>query len=188
MNQMINIDENPHAAMFQITLQGLALAESVISSMNQMEVRLNLGSYGMIGFDYLHQLFNQQNPDVITVSQFVQGDVKGHVLFMLNYDTGMQLMRGLLKENARLRELTEMEEEALMEFGNIIINSCLASYLKQYKGHLTSHLPTLERDHYAQVMNEYRSEILDDALFYTQIQIEFLQQSFQGSLLWTRKR
>jgi chemotaxis protein CheC len=185
---MINIEEKPHVAMLQMTGQGLALAESVISSMNQLEVSLKIIAYGMIGIDFIQKLFDQNDPEVVTVSQRLQGDITGHALFMLSHENGMQLMRGLLKENARLRDLTEMEEEALLELGNIIINSCLASYLKLYKGKLSSDLPSLERDHYAQVMNEYRSEISGDALFYTQIQIEFMDKSFQGCLFWTRKR
>ncbi len=185
---MINIEEKPHLSMLQMTAQGLAVAESVVSSISHINIELKISSHGMIGLDNLHKLFDQQEPEVIAISQSLQGVIQGHVLFLLNHDAGMQLMRGLLKENARLRELTELEEEALLEFGNIIINSCLSSYLRLNQGQLISHLPRLDRDHYTQIMNEYRSDIFDDELFYTQIQISLKDKSFIACLLWTRKR
>jgi chemotaxis protein CheC len=185
---MSNITEQPHLSMLQMTTQGLALAEPVLSSINHIDIKLKLSSHGMIGVDYIPKLFDQLEPEVIAISQRLEGTMRGHVLFMLNHDTGMQLMRGLLKENARLRELTEMEEEALLELGNIIINSCLSSYLRLHQGKLVSQLPKLERDHYAQIMNEYRPEIFDDELFYTQIQIGLSENDFMVCLLWTNHR
>jgi len=185
---MINIEEKPYLSMLQMTGQGLAMAESVVSSINHIDIMFKTSSHGMIGLDYLHKLFDQQEPEVIAISQRLQGAIQGHVLFVLNSDTGMQLMRGLLKENARLRELTEMEEEALLELGNIIINSCLSSFLRLNQGKLISHLPRFDRDHYTQIMNEYRSEIFGDELFYTQIQISLNDKRFMACLLWTTNR
>lgn len=188
MNQMINIEGKPHQSMIQMTAQGLALAESVVASISHLDIGLKISSYGMIGLDYIHTLFEPQDPEVICISQRIQGALQGHVLFMLDNDSCMQLMRGLLKENARLRELTEMEEEALLEFGNIIINSCLCSYLRLNQCELTSHLPRLDRDHYTQIINEYRPEIFDGQLFYTQLQVSLNDKIYTACLLWTKNR
>jgi chemotaxis protein CheC len=185
MLQMMNIEVNPHISMLKMTDQGLVMAESVVSSMSHINIMFKISSHGMIGLDSLHKLFDQQEPEVIAISQRLQGVIQGHVLFVLNHETGMQLMRGLLKENARLRELTEMEEEALLELGNIIINSCLSSYLRLNQGKLISHLPRFDRDHYTQIMNEYRADIFGDELFYTQIQISLKDKRFMACLLWT---
>jgi chemotaxis protein CheC len=185
---MINLEVKPHLSMLQVTAQGLAAAESIVSSISHINVEINISTHGMIGFDDIHQLFDPPEPEVIAISQRLQGAMHGHVLFMLNHNTGMQLMRGLLNENARLRELTEMEEEALLEFGNIIINSCLSSYLTLNQGKFISYLPRFERDHYAQIMNEYRPEIFDGELFYTQILCSLKDENFMACLLWTNNR
>jgi chemotaxis protein CheC len=171
-----------------MTTEGLAMAASVVSSITHVDTELKIFSYGMIGLDYLYKLFDQPEPEVIAISQLLQGAMQGHVLLMMNHEIGMQVMRGLLRENARLRELTEMEEEALLELGNIIINSCLCSYLKLNKSRLISHLPRLDRGHYSQIMNEYRSEILDDEMFFTQIQVTFSDKNYLVCLLWTQHR
>ncbi len=39
----------------------------------------------------------------------------------------LELVRSLLKENVPLDSLTDLEQEALMEVGNIILNACLGS-------------------------------------------------------------
>lgn len=185
---MINIEQKPHVAMLQMTGQGLAQASAIVSKINHIDIDFKIMSHGMIGIDYIHQLFDQYEPEVVVISQYLQGDIHGHALFIMNAEKAMQLMRCLLKENARLRELTEMEEEALLELGNIIINSCLRNYLKLYQGSLNTQLPNLERDHFVQILDEYREEIPDESLFHTEIQINLLDKHFTAYLMWTQKR
>lgn len=182
---MISVEDKPYIPVLQMTDQALAMAEAVVSSICKRAISISISSQGMTNLDVTHELFDQKEPEVIAISQRLQGALQGHVIFVLKYQTSMKLLRDILKENARLRELTEMEEEALLELGNIIINSYLSSYLSNSQVEINSHLPTLDRDHYAQVLDEYRPELINDELFYIQLQISFNDHDYQACLFWT---
>lgn len=169
----------------RMTEQALAMAETVVSSISKRDISISILAQGVMGLDEAHMMFDQKEPEVIAISQRIQGALRGHVIFVLKYKTGMSLLRALLKEHARLRELTEMEEEALLELGNIIINSYLSSYLSHHHVEINSHLPTLAREHFAQVLHEYRTEMTGDELFFIQLQISFNEQDYPMSLIWT---
>ncbi len=178
-------EDRPQLPLPRMTEQALAMAQAVVSSISKRDISISTLAQGVMGLEEAHRLFDQKDPEVIAISQRIQGALQGHVIFVLNYKTGMSLLRALLKEHARLRELTEMEEEALLELGNIIINSYLSSYLIHHHVEINSHLPTLEREHFAQVLHEYRTEMSGDELFFIQLLISFNEHDYEANLMWT---
>lgn len=163
----------------------LAEASGIISTITRVKIQIDLASQGLIDLQQAILLFDESEPQLVAISQRLEGIVNGHALFLLKDDLSMLLIRELLKENARLRELTEMEEEALCEIGNIIINSCLSNYMEMFKGRVQSHLPRLSRAHYSHLLQGYSDEIIDSGLFYLGLRIVTPSQAIDACLLWT---
>lgn len=170
----------------QMTGHALAEAAGILSTISHTETRLSVVSMGTIGMEEAPALFDETEPQMIAVSQRLEGIIKGHAIFMLNDDRSLILIRELLNEHAQLRELTEMEEEALAEVGNIIINRCLSNYTEILKGRVSCQLPLLTRGHYAQLLQEFSDDIADDELFYIHLSIQTTLQAYSAYLLWTR--
>lgn len=169
----------------QMSDHALAEASGIISTITRVKIQIDLASQGLIDLQQAILLFDESEPQLVAISQKLEGIVNGHALFLLKDDLSMLLIRELLKENARLRELTEMEEEALCEIGNIIINSCLSNYMEMFKGRVHSHLPRLSRAHYSHLLQGYSDEIIDSGLFYLGLRIVTPSQVFDACLLWT---
>ena len=180
----MQIENQPSLPGLQITQQVLSELGSVLCSICKREVTVSVLTQGRIGLDDTRAMFDPNEPEVIAVSQRVQGALSGYAIFVVKYGFGVRLLRELLKEDARLRDLTEMEEEALLELGNIVINSYLSSYLNGHGVEINSFLPTLARDHYAQILHEYQPELLSDQLEYLQLQISLAGQGYPVCLFW----
>lgn len=171
--------------LWQISGHALTEAEAAITELTQCETRIDLQSLGMIDVHDAVGLFNEREADMIAVSQALNGVINGHGIFVINESRSMVWLRQLLNEKARLKELTQMEEESLGELGNIILNSCLGNYLDMLKGVVTSQLPQLNRGHYTQLLQGFLQEIGDEDIFYVNINISSGDISCQACMLWT---
>lgn len=181
----ITANSEQNIILQQMSDHALAEASGIISSITRIKIQIKLESQGVIDLQQAVLLFDESEPQLVAVGQQLEGIVKGHALFLLKDDLSMELIRELLKENARLRDLTEMEEEALSEIGNIIINSCLSNYAELFNGRLHSHLPRLSRGHYSHLLQAYSDEIIDAGLFYLGLRIITPSQTIDAWLLWT---
>lgn len=169
----------------QMSDHALVEASGVISSITKVKVQIEVVSQGYLDLQQTLKLFDEAEPLTVAVSQQLEGAINGHAIFLLKDDFCMPLMRELLKENARLRELTEMEEEALLEVGNIIINSCLSNYAGMLNSRLGAHLPQFTRVHYSQLLQSYANEIEGSGVFCVSLRIVTPAQIANASILWT---
>ena len=161
----------------------LTEAAQIISSLGQFDAQIQASLQGR---QTIQQLLEQTDPDkvqLIAISQQLEGDLDGFAMLLLDDESSMLFIRQLLNEPARLRELTEMEEEALSEVGNIMINCCLSNYMQLLKGRVGSHLPQVTRGHFSQILKTFVAD--DKAAFRVDIQIEGPASSYQGMLIWT---
>lgn len=186
IEQMYNPEQKYDELVFGMLDSSLNQAEQTLSTLNDIDIQLTTSAYGRIELEELHQLFDQQEHEMVAVSQRIQGDEMGHIILMMSYQVGMELIRKMLKENARLKELTQMEEEAVMEMGNIIINACVKNMLEDNQQCPGSQLPSIEREHFIQIMEEYIEEIDESGLFYTRVLFTSSETSYPVYLFWTR--
>lgn len=175
---------NNNLILRQMSDHALAEASGIITSITQVKTQVDVVAQSLIDLQQAVLLFDESEPQMVAVSQQLEGIMDGHAIFMLKDDLSMALIRELLKEKASLRELTEMEEEALSEIGNVIINSCLSNYAEMFKGRVNSRLPFLSRGHYAQLLQGYSEEIPDQGLFYLGLRIVTPSQVCDACILW----
>lgn len=162
----------------------LAEASGVISSISQVNIQIEVLSQGPLDLHQTLNLFDEAEPLTVAVSQQLRGFINGHGILLLKDQDCMLLIREVLNETARLRELTEMEEEALLEIANIVINSCLSNYAGMLNGRVNSQLPRLKRVHYSQLLQSHAEDIERSGIFCVALRIFTPTQTLNASLLW----
>ena len=172
--------------LWQLSDHALAEAAAVLSSLTPADANLDLVSTGSTGIRQLVNFFNINEPQTIAISQPLQGMISGHIVLLLQDDCCVTLLREILSEKANLREMTQMEEEALIEIGNIILNSFVASFAEVVKGRTQSRLPVLARGHFAQLLEGFAGEIGADQVCYALLNFSSRSTRCQGCILWTR--
>ena len=83
--------------------------------------------------------------DTVAVRQHFDGRLAGDILLIFPERRSLALVRSILGAQVPLDQLTELEQEALLEVGNIILNACLGSLANQLGLALESSLPVYLR-------------------------------------------
>jgi chemotaxis protein CheC len=90
--------------------------------------------------------------DSVAVRQHFAGHFYGDILLIFPERKSLDLVRHMLGDDVPLDQLTELEQEALLEVGNIILNACLGSLANQIGLPVESSLPTYVRGRGAKIL------------------------------------
>ncbi|MBC7908702.1 MAG: chemotaxis protein CheX [Rhodospirillaceae bacterium] len=94
-----------------------------------------------------------QGADSVAVRQHFEGHFYGDILLIFPERRSLDLVRHMLGDQVPLEQLTELEQEALLEVGNIILNACLGSLANQLGLPVEGSLPTYVRGRGARILN-----------------------------------
>ena len=84
------------------------------------------------------------NP-LVAVRQAFQGEFSGSALLIFPEPNSLELVRAVTKGGLTLEDIIELEQEALAEIGNIILNGCMATIANLLERSLTMSLPEIIR-------------------------------------------
>ena len=84
------------------------------------------------------------NP-LVAVRQAFQGEFSGCALLIFPEPNSLELVRAVTKGELSLEDIIDLEQEALAEIGNIILNGCMATIANLLERSLTMSLPEIVR-------------------------------------------
>lgn len=118
-----------------LTSDGLLRASEQLQQLVPQQFSLSAPESLPVTIEDVSACFGVDDADLVQVSQrcdnYDDVSVTRLRLLMLN-STATRLIRKLLREPNRAVEMTELEQEALTETGNILLNACLVSYMDQF--------------------------------------------------------
>jgi chemotaxis protein CheC len=91
--------------------------------------------------------------DSVAVRQHFEGRFYGDILLIFPERRSLDLVRHMLGDEVPLEQLTELEQEALLEVGNIILNACLGSLSNQLGLAVEGSLPVYVRGRGASILD-----------------------------------
>jgi chemotaxis protein CheC len=122
---------------------GMGQATASLSQMVNEEVHLSVPSVELLtrqeAANYVRFRTHQ---NIAAIKQHFRGHFWGDALLLFPQEKGLELVRALIKEDVPLDMLTELEQDALIEVGNIILNACLSTLANLLSHELNSDLPT----------------------------------------------
>ncbi|MYN09302.1 chemotaxis protein CheC [Pseudoduganella aquatica] len=117
------------AAMSGIVNEAVTMSVPSISFLNRADAAALLGHRG------------EQAQRICGVSQHYAGAFETEAILMFPEDKSLEIVRLMVGELVPLSELTEMEQEAMSEIGNIILNSCVGTLANIFEQELQGSLP-----------------------------------------------
>src|SRR6185369_4381833 len=90
-------------------------------------------------------LRSRESSRLVAVHQIFEGDITGRALLIFPETKSLELVRAVTGGELPLEDIIELEQEALAETGNIILNGCLATLANQLNRSLTISLPEILR-------------------------------------------
>jgi len=150
---MFNLTELQHDALVEIFNIGVGHAARAMSEIVNEEVTMSVPSITFVNrADAAQMLGNQDGSRVCGVSQHYEGAFATEAILMFPEDKSLDIVRLMVGESVPLKELTEMEQEAMSEIGNIILNSCVGTLANIFSQELSGSLPAYHVGTSAQIL------------------------------------
>jgi len=142
MDDNIQLEELQHDAIIELLNIGMGKAAASLSLMLNEEVKLSIPRLELLTRQQAaNHLNTQPQQGIVAIKQYFHGPFWGEALLLFQLEKSLELVGILIKDNLPSELLTELEVDALMEVGNIILSACLSSLANNLTQELTSDLP-----------------------------------------------
>ncbi|MES3023336.1 MAG: chemotaxis protein CheC [Pseudomonadota bacterium] len=139
---MFNLSELQHDALVEIFNIGVGHAARAMSEIVNEEVTMSVPSISFLNrAEAAAMLGNKDSLRVCGVSQHYEGAFATEAILMFPEDKSLDIVRLMVGEAVPFKELTEMEQEAMSEIGNIILNACVGTLANIFDQELRGSLP-----------------------------------------------
>lgn len=149
------IGETERDAVTELLNIAIGQAASSLSQLVEDEVQLSVPFVDFLTPSQAAARLEEetQGSDSVAVRQHFQGHFYGDILLIFPERRSLDLVRHMLGDQVPLEQLTELEQEALLEVGNIILNACLGSLANQLKLPVEGSLPVYVRGRGARILD-----------------------------------
>lgn len=140
---MMELSDYERDAFVEAFNLGMGVAAASLSEMTIKEVALSVPNIEIMRkVEAARQMTEKADPLISGVRESFSGPFSGNALLVFPVNRSLELVRLLLQQpEADLDFLTEMEEEALVEVGNIILNACLGSIAEIVGEEILNNIP-----------------------------------------------
>lgn len=121
---LTDLEQDTLAELFNI---GVGQAAASLSEMTQQEVLLSIPAVTLMGSNELPAKLNEEDDHLCSIRQAMTGQVQGQSILLLPNGDSLEIVRSMLGGEVSSEILAELQEEALTEIGNIVLNACIGS-------------------------------------------------------------
>lgn len=148
-------------AVAEVLNVGMGSAAASLSEMISEEITLSVPGVVFVNRGIATEHINEKaKTDVSGVHQHFQGAFGGDAMLLFPEEQSLQLVRAVLQQDdMTLEDLSEMEQEAMTEIGNVILNSCLCSMADMFGKEIHGEIPEFVQGSVEQVLTSDESKI-----------------------------
>jgi len=129
-------------AISEVLNMGMGAAAAALSEMVDGEVSLSVPGIEFVSrLEAANIIGEKARSDVSGVLQSFQGAINGDALLLFAEDQSLELVRAVLHEDLPLEDLTEMEQDAMIEIGNVILNACVSNMADLFETSMQGEIP-----------------------------------------------
>jgi len=133
-------------ALAEIGNMGVSRAATSLRQMLGEQVLLSVPAVHIVSREIAAKLVEQgSTPRLVAVQQSFEGPFSGKALLIFPEAQSLELVRTILGDEQSLEDVIDLEQEALAETGNIILNACLATIANVLQRTMRMSLPSVVR-------------------------------------------
>jgi chemotaxis protein CheC len=138
------LDEFELDALTELVNLGISHAAKSLADMVREEVTLSVPKVDIVSRDEaITTIAERESKRLVAVHQVFEGDITGRALLIFPEAQSLELVRAVVGGTLSIEEIMELEQEALAETGNVILNGCLATIANQLERSLKISLPEI---------------------------------------------
>jgi chemotaxis protein CheC len=146
LDPFVPLNELERDALAELSNIAMAKAANSLRKMIKHEVLLAVPSVDILtSAAAAHLVAKPDNPRLVAVRQDFAGPFSGRALLIFPETNSLELVRAVVGRELALEDIVDLEDEALAETGNIILNSWVATIANLLKSALKMSLPIVIR-------------------------------------------
>jgi chemotaxis protein CheC len=160
------LSELERDALAEIANVGVSRAAASLRQMVGEQVLLSVPAVSIVSRNGAAKLVEQgKSPKLVAVQQSFEGPFSGRALLIFPEAQSLELVRSIVGAEHSLEDVIDLEQEALAETGNIILNACLATIANVLRKSMRMSLPSVIRGDGATMFDTKKLEHDDLVLF-----------------------
>lgn len=180
---MIVLSELERDALAELFNIGVGAAADVLSQMARDRVALSVPNVDLIDAGPAARLLAERHRDPLcVVRQMFRGAISTEALLMFPEENSLELVRIMFCSEVPLAELTEMEQEAMMEIANIILNAIVARLGEMLDTDFDGALPTISLATGDNLLSAATADAANSSVLMLQIDFELSSRHLRGYL------
>jgi chemotaxis protein CheC len=120
------------------------------------------------------------SPKLVAVQQSFEGPFSGRALLIFPEAQSLELVRSIVGAEHSLEDVIDLEQEALAETGNIILNACLATIANVLRRSMRMSLPSVIRGDGATLFAPRSSDPDGDLVLFLYIDFTIKSRDVRG--------
>jgi chemotaxis protein CheC len=142
----VQLSEHERDALTELANLGVGRAAASLSRMVNEPIHLSVPAVDLLSREEAAAAMEARDPArLIAVRQDFSGSFSGHALLLFPESNSLELVRAVVGPHPSLDEIADLEEEAMAEVGNVILNGYLATIANLLHQQLNISLPDVIR-------------------------------------------
>jgi chemotaxis protein CheC len=182
----MNIDpteltETEKDALAEIANIGVSRAATSLRQMVGEEVLLSVPAVNIVGRLVASQLVERGGTSrLVGVQQSFEGPFSGRALLIFPAAQSLELVRSIVGDEHSLEDVIDLEQEALAETGNVILNACLATIANVLKHTMRMSLPSVIRGDGRTLFDVQAGDAPDNLVLFLYIDFTIKKHDIRG--------
>jgi chemotaxis protein CheC len=175
------LSELQHDALTELVNIGVSRAAAALRDMVGQQVHLSVPRMVLVSRqEAIDILSGQESKPLIAVHQVFEGDLTGRAFLIFPETQSLELVRAVTGGELSLDDIIELEQEALAETGNIILNGCLATIANLLNRSLHMSLPEILRGGGSEFFSLAPPPEAGDVIMFLYIDFEIQERDIRG--------
>jgi chemotaxis protein CheC len=166
-------------ALCELANVGMARAAASLRQMVGRQILLTVPTCEILAPEgAIERVFKPGNSNLVAVRQDFSGAFSGRALLIFPEIGSLELMRAILGRQLRPEDILDLEDEALAETGNIILNSWVGTIANQLNQGLKMSLPAVIRRNQRHIFDSVGRR--ESCILFLHIKFEISLHEVQG--------
>ncbi len=168
-------------ALAEIANMGVSRAATSLRQMVGEQVLLSVPAVNIVTRQAASQLVERgSSPKLVAVQQSFEGPFSGRALLIFPEAQSLELVRSIVGAEHSLEDVIDLEQEALAETGNVILNACLATIANVLRRTMRMSLPSVVRGDGATLFDTGSSDPNADLVLFLYIDFTIKNRDIRG--------
>lgn len=168
-------------ALTELVNIGVSRAATSLREMIGKQVSLSVPHIALLTCaEAAKTMTEREGASLVAVHQSFEGDIAGRALLIFPEAKSLELVRAVTGGELPLEDIVNLEQEALAETGNIILNNCLATMANMLKRNLKISLPQIVHGTGATIFDLSGCKDGRDAVLFLYIDFNVMDRDIRG--------